>query len=271
MEGAGNDYVYVNGVQQAFTAADAERVVRRVADRHFGVGGDGLILLQASAVADVRMCMWNNDGSRGRMCGNGLRCVAKLAHDDGLVAGPRVVVETEAGLRAVELLFAAGATGGTVVGARADMGPVRVDPPVRVRVDGCEWVVHPGDAGNPHAVIFVATAVDAAPVELVGRALQDVAQFPGGVNVEFVAVEPDGSLRQRTFERGAGETLACGSGATIAALAAVQTGRVPGPTVRVHLRGGSLTIHVLPDQVVMEGPAREVFRGEIDLGAFAPR
>src|SRR5690606_38198379 len=125
-----------------------------------------------------------------------------------------------------------------------------------------------GDAGIPHAVVFVGD-VDAAPVEEVGRGLQRAATFPDGVNVEFVEVRPDGSLRQRTFERGSGETLACGSGATVAAAAAVRTGRVAGPKVDVLLRGGTLTIDVGDDRVLMSGPAREVFRGEVEVDPTA--
>lgn len=267
MEGAGNDYVYFDGVHQALSIADAERVAARVADRHFGVGGDGLILLAPSVVADVRMVMWNADGSRGRMCGNGIRCVAKLAHDEGLAAGPTVAVETDAGVRAVELLFA----GGAVVAARVDLGPVVLEPTPRTMVvAGRPWRYFVGDAGNPHAVVFVGDDprdddLDAAPVAAVGFALQDAPPFAHGVNVEFVRILADGSLAQRTFERGSGETLACGSGATVAAAAAVRSGRVGGPRVCVHLRGGDLTVDVGSERVLLEGPAREVFRGDIEL------
>lgn len=266
MEGAGNDYVYVDGVHQTFVVEDAERLIPKVADRHFGVGGDGLILLAPSRVADVRMIMWNKDGSRGGMCGNGVRCLAKLAYDDRVVTSPELTVETDAGVRRVQLLFA----GDAVVGARVDMGAIHVDPtPQEVVVDGRAWTFHAGDAGNAHAVVFVGEDVETVPVEAVGRVLQRTPPFLDGVNVDFVRVLEDGSLRQRTYERGAGETLACGSGATVAAVAAVRTGRVPGPRVLVHLRGGTLVIHVGTDDVVMEGPAREVFRGELDLTSLA--
>lgn len=263
MEGAGNDYVYVNGFVEAFPVDAARELVIKLADRHFGVGGDGVILLLPSAHADVRMVMWNADGSRGSMCGNGVRCVAKLAHDEGLARGPRVRVETDAGDRDVELVFESN----LVVGARVDMGEVRIlaTPHSFVHEDrSYAYVV--GDAGNPHAVIFVDEDPELLPVEAVGRLLQRAPQFPDGVNVEFVQVAADGALVQRTYERGSGETLACGSGATVAAVAALGTGRVPGPSVRVRLRGGVLTIHAGAGRPIMEGPAREVFRGQVDLG-----
>ncbi len=266
MEGAGNDYIYVNAWRQAFAIEDAAHLVPKLADRHFGVGSDGLILLASSQVADVRMIMWNADGSRGGMCGNGIRCLAKLAHDDGVVQGTTVAVETDAGIRSVELCV----RGQEVVGARVEMGAVHVETtPRRALIAGREWLFYPGDAGNTHAVIFATEDIDDLPVEAVGRALQHTPPFADGVNVDFVTPMPDYSLRQRTYERGSGETLACGSGATVAATAAVRTGRVPGPIVAVHLRGGSLTIHVGKDRIVMEGPAREAFRGEIDLDRLA--
>ncbi len=262
MEGAGNDYVYVNGFVEAFPLDAPVDLVVRLADRHFGVGGDGVILLAPSSRADVRMVMWNADGSRGGMCGNGIRCVAKLAHDEGLVTGDRVRVETEGGIRGIDLVFAAE----TVVGARVDMGEVRVETTSRtLSVDGRSYPFLVGDAGNPHAVVFVSEDPAHLPVEAIGRAFQRTPPFTDGVNVEFVRIAPDGTLVQRTWERGSGETLACGSGATVAALAALRTGRVPGPSIKVRLRGGELTIHVADGRVVMEGPAREVFRGTIDL------
>lgn len=263
MEGAGNDYVYVDGVRQSLPIEQAERLVVRLADRHFGVGGDGLILLAPSAVADVRMVMWNADGSRGSMCGNGVRCVAKLAHDEGLAPRARVSVETDAGIRQVELVF----EGTSVVGARVAMGVVEVESrPGSIRVDGRGWAYFAASAGNSHAVVFVEENLDGVPVASVGLAMQSAAAFPHGVNVEFVRVCADGSLEQRTFERGAGETLACGSGATVAAVAAVRGRRIQGPRVPVRLRGGVLVIEVGAEGIIMEGPAREVFRGEIEIG-----
>lgn len=265
MEGAGNDYVYIDGVRQRLAIERAGRIAARVADRHYGIGGDGLILLAPSDTSDVRMVMWNADGSRGSMCGNGIRCVAKLAYDEGLTTAPSVAVETDSGVKRVHLLFA----GSEVVGARVELLGIVVAPaPCVLTVDGRDWEYVPGDAGNPHAVIFVREDLDGVPVHDVGSAMQRV--FPEGVNVEFVRVLPGGALEQRTYERGSGETLACGSGATVAAVAAVRSRRVAGPRVPVRLRGGELVIEVDGERVAMEGPAREVFRGELELDRFDP-
>lgn len=261
MEGAGNDYVFVNLWRESFPIDAAAPLVRRLSDRHFGVGGDGVIVLAPSDVADVRMLMWNADGSRGAMCGNGIRCLAKLAFDERVVTRTNIAVETDAGVKAIELLQ----RDGQVVAARVDMGVVRVETaPRHATIAGRNIAYHVGDAGNPHAVVFGPQHPDQVAVAELGAAMQAVAPYRDGVNVEFVQIA-DGELRQRTFERGSGETLACGSGATVAALAAVRTGRLPGPRVLVHLRGGDLTIDVAGERALMEGPATEVFRGEVDL------
>ena len=262
MEGAGNDYVYVDAITSGDSREHLAAFAARVADRHFGVGGDGLIALAPSDRADCAMWMWNADGSRGAMCGNGLRCVAKLAHDLGHVEGPRVRIETDVGVREAELLV----DGSEVIGARVDMGPVTVQlAPHTVRVDGRELRYLGADAGNPHAVVFVDEDLESVPVDELGAAMQEVEDFHDGVNVEFVRVLPDDSLAQRTYERGSGETLACGSGAAAAAAVAIASGRVPGPVVTVRLRGGQLRVTDTGSSLVMEGPARTVFRGEIDL------
>ena len=263
MEGAGNDYVYVETFGQEFDLRRGGEIAAFVADRHFGVGSDGLIALGASDVADVRMHMWNADGSRGRMCGNGLRCSAKLAYDLGRISKPELSVETDAGTKDVRLMLD---EQGTVVGAQVDMGEVPIDvEPRTVRVAGRDWAYISANAGSPHAVIFVDEDPDDLPLALVGAAVQENEAFPDGVNVELVAVLADGSLRQRTFERGSGETLACGSGATAVACVAMATGRVPGPEALVRLTGGSLIVRREGSGLVMEGPARTVFTGEIGL------
>lgn len=263
MEGAGNDYVYVDACHGNFDLDRGSEVAKFVADRRFGVGGDGLIVLAPSDVADVRMVMWNADGSRGSMCGNGVRCVAKLARDTGVIDTDRLRVETDSGVRDVGLLFG---DDGTVIGASVDMGTVTVDmEPRSIEFDGRTFAFHSADAGNPHAVVFLDAEPTDADVLGLGAAMQDAPCFSNGVNVEFITVEQDGSLRQRTFERGSGETLACGSGATAAACAAVRLGHVAGPKVTVHLLGGDLQIDCANSGVVMAGPARTVFSGEISL------
>lgn len=257
MEGAGNDYVFVDGIRVPFPLDRGARTARAVSDRHFGIGGDGLIVLARGEQAPVRMHMWNADGSRGAMCGNGLRCLAKLAADHGHVTGPRFVVETDAGLRPVELL-----AGGDV---RTQMGTVTVAAPRRLTVDDRTIELWPGDAGNPHAVVFVAD-IGQADVLRLGEALQHHPAFPGGVNVEFVQVLGPLRLRQRTYERGSGETLACGTGAAVAARAARAAGLVGSVgEVMVELRGGTLRVQDDVGGLAIVGPARTVFTGEIEL------
>ncbi len=260
MEGCGNDYLFVDGVARALTSAQASALARRWSDRHFGVGADGLILLTKDADGALCMSMWNADGSRGAMCGNGLRCFARFAVARGYADSGVFVVQTDVGPRGVELLE------GDAV--RAELGEVRVAAPRRVEVAGRSLTFAVGDAGNPHAATFV-DDVDEAPVHEVGAAMQAHPQFVGGVNVEFVQALGDDRLRLRTFERGSGETLACGTGAAVAALAARQVGKISGAAAQVELRGGSLTVHVGGPSLAIEGPARTVFGGEVELLAPA--
>ncbi|MBX3462645.1 MAG: diaminopimelate epimerase [Planctomycetes bacterium] len=255
MEGAGNDYVFVDGIRHPLPLEHAPELARRWSDRHRGIGADGLIVVTRGAAAPVRMWMWNADGSRGAMCGNGLRCVARLVHDHGHVAARLFEVETDAGVRAVELLDEPDQV-------RAAMGLVHCQAPIEVEAAGRGWTLVRGDAGNPHAVLFV-DDVGAAPVLEVGAALQDHALFEGGVNVEFVQVLAPNRLRQRTFERGSGETLACGTGAAVAAAAARAAGFAAPPRTAVELRGGTLYVVGERSSLAIEGPARTVYRGEI--------
>ena len=256
MEGCGNDYVYVDGVAHAFPIERAGELAARWSDRHFGIGADGLIVLARDDDGALRMLMWNADGSRGAMCGNGLRCLARFAEACGHAPGGAFEVRTDAGPRAVELL-----DGGLV---RTDMGAVTVGEPRSVEVAGDTWTFVPGDAGNPHAVTFVPD-VDAAPVHVVGAAMQQHPDFAGGVNVEFVQVLGGDRVRQRTFERGSGETFACGTGAAVVALATRRAGNIHGPVAQVQLLGGTLAVIGEGPSLAIEGPARTVFSGEIDL------
>ncbi|MCU0862717.1 MAG: diaminopimelate epimerase [Planctomycetes bacterium] len=255
MEGCGNDYVLVDGLQVPLPLDRAAALARAWSDRHFGIGADGLIVLGAGQRAPVRMSMWNADGSRGAMCGNGLRCLARLAFAHGHLRERRFPVETDAGVRRVELLDDA---------VRTWMGTVTCAAPRRFELAGRGLELVPGDAGNPHAVCFV-DDVELTPVVELGVALQRDPFFPDGVNVEFVqSVGPD-RLRQRTFERGSGETLACGTGAAVAVVAARARGVLHGERAVVELRGG--TLHVTGDSstLAIEGPARTVFTGSIEL------
>ena len=267
MHGAGNDYIYVDAVHQPITSNLDSSFVAAISDRHFGVGSDGVILLlPPNGDGDCRMAMWNADGSRGSMCGNGLRCLAKLARETGAVDQDTFTVETDSGPRRVTLIRESG----KIVGATAEMGDVTVGEPKTFRTADDEpltWI--PGDAGNPHAVVFLSVSPEEYDVATVGASMQNL--LAGGVNVEFVYLHSIGGpdeparIEQRTFERGSGETLACGSGATVVAVAAVRGGRVQTPRVTIQLRGGELTIDV-PDAgpTTMSGPAQCVFEGEID-------
>jgi diaminopimelate epimerase len=267
MQGCGNDYVYVDGWAESLPD-DLPELARRVSDRHFGIGGDGLIVVGPSAVADARMRMWNADGSAGEMCGNGIRCAGKLAWDQGRLQGNRnPCIETGAGIRRLELLF----SGTACVGAAVAMGRPRLTPE-EVPVAGTMTPVLHGlrlrcvGMGNPHAVAFVDDPV-AFPLAETGPRIERDPVFPRRTNVHAVARLPDEGglpvLRQRTWERGSGITLACGTGACAATVAAILEGRIPGREAIVRLDGGDLRI-AWPDdgaEVRMEGPAATVFTG----------
>jgi len=271
MEGLGNDYVYVDCFEQ--TVDDAPAVARQLSDRRFGIGGDGLILICRSDIADARMEMYNADGSRGEMCGNGVRCVARYVHEHLAVPAPTIRIETDAGLKTCELVFEDGA----LTGVRVDMGPPILERS-EIPMEGPE-----GDAiaehlfvqdhglvatclsmGNPHCVVFVED-VAGYPVERWGRSIEELPIFPNRTNVEFVQVISRGEVIQRTWERGSGETFACGTGACAVAVAG-QLNDLLGKDVTIHLTGGDLRIEWAggeSDAVFMTGPAVEVFSGEI--------
>ena len=263
MEGTGNDYVYVDAIRDPLPLERAPVLARLWSDRHFGIGADGLIALVRTAAAPLAMQMWNADGSRGAMCGNGLRCLAQFAVTQGHAPGHAFGILTDAGPRTVELLRDERTERGGGF-ARAGLGEVRCSEPVTVTVAGREVTLIPGDAGNPHAVCFV-DDVERCDVLGIGAALQRQARFPDGVNVEFVAITGPASLRQRTFERGSGETLACGTGAAVAALAARRRGLIRGEIVDVELRGGVLRVVPEGSSLAIEGPVRTVFTGRIEL------
>jgi len=264
MHGTGNDYVYVDLFDE--TVSDAEELARVVSDRHTGIGADGLILLAPAETddADVRMIMYNADGSRAEMCGNGIRCLATLAAAHGRTDENPMRIETDSGVKVVELRKA---------GARVDMGEPELDPrkiPVDlpgprvvdapVEVEGQTFAMTCVSMGNPHAVIFVE---DVAAVELawIGPAFERHALFPERVNVSFAEVIDPGNVKQRTWERGTGETRACGTGACAVCVAGVLTGRTATP-LRSRLAGGELFLEWDDEgRVFMTGPAVEVFHG----------
>ncbi len=270
MHGIGNDYVYIDTAAEA--VLDPEALARKVSDRHFGIGGDGLILIGRSQAGDVSMRIFNADGSEAQMCGNGIRCVAKYAYDHGLSRANPMRVETAAGVKTIDMVLGAD---GKVASATVDMGepelysqkiPVNlplervVDEPIRTsRGDFRMTCV---SMGNPHAVIFV-DDIAAVPLESLGAEIENHALFPQRVNVHFVQVRSRDELAMRTWERGSGVTLACGTGASAVCVAGVLTGR-SGRDVLIHLGGGDLRLRWHEDNghVYMTGPATEVFSGE---------
>lgn len=268
MQGTGNDYVYVNCFEERIE--NPAELARRISDRHFGVGSDGLILICPSAVADCRMRMFNSDGSEAEMCGNGVRCVAKYAYERGIARKETMTVETGAGVRALKL----NVRNGVVETVRVNMGAPRLSPAeVPVTLPGNRIVAAPLKAldrefritcvsmGNPHCVIFVED-VKNFPVEKYGPPIETHGIFPRRTNVEFVQVLGGSEVAQRTWERGAGETLACGTGASAVCVAGVLNG-LTDRAIQNHLTGGDLRLEWAEDNsVYMTGPAVEVFEGE---------
>ena len=270
MHGIGNDYVYVNGFDQPLPANPSQLAIT-VSDRHFGIGSDGLILIVPSEVADARMRMFNADGSESEMCGNGVRCVAKFIYDHGIARKPRVTVETGRGVLSLDLEIEAG----KACRVRVDMGapilqgfeiPTLLpgNPPVDapLPVAGHDLKVTAVSMGNPHAVIYVED-VGTFPVETFGPLIEHDPAFPRRVNAHFVQVLGPGEVRMRTWERGSGMTLACGTGACAVCVAGVLTGRSD-REILAHLPGGDLVLEWPADDgpVFMTGAATEVFSGD---------
>ena len=277
MHGCGNDYVYVDCTEHML--ADPSAAAIAVSDRHFGVGGDGLILICPSDKADFRMAMYNADGSEGSMCGNGIRCVAKFVYDKGLTDKTTLNIETKAGIKTLELTVEDGKVSLVKVNMgmpdfRAEAVPVvglgRDVPGLgegvigqTVTVAGKPWTMTCLSMGNPHAVVWV-DDVAALPLEQIGPAFEHAPYFPDRVNTEFVQVLNDREIKMRVWERGSGETLACGTGACASVAACYLNGRT-GTQVMVHLRGGDLAVELGEDGCIyMTGPATTVFEGEIN-------
>ena len=273
MHGAGNDYVYINGFEEQIS--DPEKLAVSVSDRHFGIGSDGLILILPSKTADIRMRMYNADGSEAEMCGNGVRCVAKYASDSGLVDGDEITIETGAGILPLKLHFG---PDNKVDQVRVNMGQPRLMPseiPVSTKSESMvidqplqvldrTFAITCVSMGNPHCVIFV-NQVDDFPVAHYGAAIENHPMFPNRINVEFVELLSRHEVKQRTWERGAGETLACGTGASAVAVAGVLSGRTE-RSITNRLLGGTLHLEWSEaGEVFMTGPATEVFRGEFTI------
>jgi diaminopimelate epimerase len=271
MHGIGNDYVYVD-CRTRDLVPDPPRLARAVSRRHHGIGADGLILIRPSDRAACRMEMYNADGSRGRMCGNGIRCVGKYVWDRGTRSNP-MQIDTDDGVKTLDLVLDAD---GRVTAATVDMGiPVFDGPRIPIAsegrvidqaldVGGATWQVTCLSMGNPHCVVFV-PEVDSLELDRLGPRFEHHPFFPDRVNTEFVAVCARESLDVRVWERGSGETQACGTGACAALVAAVVTGRAD-RRASVHLRGGDLAIEWRADErVAMSGGAAEVFTTGIDV------
>ena len=255
MEGLGNDYVYID-CREAFPN-DLPALARRISDRHFGVGSDGLICIGPSDRADLSMVMFNADGSEGEMCGNGIRCVGKFAYEKGILPRERMMIETKAGIKELSLTV----QNGRVKAVTVNMGRPQVAPPIVLTVLGREYSVIPVSMGNPHIVTFVSD-VDGLDLDHLGPQFESHPRFPDRVNTEFVEVRDRGRLRMRVWERGSGETLACGTGACAVLAAAVSAGRAEREAV-VELRGGELKIRWEEgEDLYMTGPAVTVFEGE---------
>lgn len=274
MHGCGNDYIYFNCF--AHEVKNPEALAIRLSDHHFGVGGDGIILICPSDVADARMRMFNADGSEGRMCGNGIRCVGKYLYDNNMVDGKtEITIETLSGIKTL-ILHPENGKAKTV---RVDMGPAALEPAeIPVYLDGDRVVDAPlvidekvyhitcVSMGNPHCVVFVKEDVDSLDLARLGPKFEHNPLFPERVNTEFVNVLPDGTLKMRVWERGSGETWACGTGACAVGVTAVLSGlAAKGDDILVHLRGGDLTIRYTDQTVFMTGPATTVFEGMVEV------
>ncbi len=292
MEGCGNDYVYINGIDQPVPEETKPELVRKLSDRHFGIGGDGVIFINGSDIADFEMEMYNADGSRGEMCGNGIRCVGKYVFDYGLTDRTQITVESFGKIKYLTLY----PKNGAVERVKVNMGPAILEAeqiPVRFPAgDTKELLLKDGskienavvDAplpvgdtvqrvtcvsmGNPHAVLFVDNVED-LPLAQIGPSYENHKYFPNRINTEFVKVIDEGHVSMRVWERGSGETLACGTGCCAVGVACVL-GHRTGARVLVDVLGGQLEIEWDEEHnnVWMTGPARTVFEGCADTSRF---
>ena len=270
MHGIGNDYIYFDCMKDV--TADPEKLAIRLSDRHFGIGGDGIILLCPSKKADIKMRMFNADGSEGKMCGNGIRCLSKLAHDLGYVKGDTCTVETLSGIKKLQFFFGRDKKVNSV---RVDMGsPVLKGSEIPsafsgdkvvaqpLEIDGVEYKITLVNMGNPHCVVFADP--DKTDIEKIGKKFENNSAFPDRINTEFISVTGKNTLKMRVWERGSGETLACGTGACAAAVASVLNGYCDkNKPITVKLLGGELKIE-FSHTVYMTGTATLVYTGEID-------
>lgn len=276
MHGCGNDYVYINGMEETVEEEKKPELVREMSDRHFGVGSDGVIFINASDEADFEMEMWNADGTRGEMCGNGIRCVAKYVYDKGLTDKKEISIISGGQIKYLELE----AEGGKMLAAKVNMGRPVFSPaeiPVKmpegaekavnvpIEVNGTTYYMTCVSMGNPHAVIFMED-VAGLDLEKIGPLFENHERFPRRVNTEFVKVIDKTHVEMRVWERGSGETLACGTGSCATAAACILNGLTEN-RVTVKLLGGELLIEWdrEADLISMSGPAATVYEGVWDI------
>lgn len=275
MHGCGNDYIYVDGAREIIPAERKSEVVKFLSDRHFGIGGDGVIFINPSDVADFEMEMYNMDGSRSEMCGNGIRCVGKYVYDHGLTRKTSLSIVSCGKIKYLELTV----EDGRVTKVRVNMGspvleaaeipvvasqsPV-VDTPIAV--DGREYRMTCVSMGNPHAIVYVDEMIDDETMAKIGPLFEHHESFPRRVNTEFVKVLDRERVQMRVWERGTGETLACGTGACAVTVASILNGLTE-DDITVELLGGNLEIFWDREEnvVYMTGPATTVFEGEIEI------
>ena len=272
MHGAGNDYIYINCFEE--TVKNPEKLAIKVSDRHFGIGSDGLILISPSDKADFKMNIYNADGSEGMMCGNGIRCVSKYVYDNGMTDKDEISVETRSGIKLIKM----NVENGKVISARVNMGepileaekiPTKFDGENVIRqkltIDEKEYEVTCVSMGNPHCIVYVDDVKD-IDLEKIGPKFENNEMFPERINTEFVHVVSDTELDMRVWERGSGETLACGTGSCAVTVASVLCGYCKRNTeIKINLLGGTLTdIWTEGGDVYMTGPAATVCTGEIE-------
>jgi len=272
MQGCGNDYIYVDCLTEEVSFPELLSI--KLSDRHFGIGGDGLVLICKSDKADAKMRMFNADGSEGKMCGNAIRCVGKYLYDNGIVNKENLTIETLSGIKKLQLFI----KNGSVYLVRVDMGKAEFTPdriPVLLKGDriinqeaeiGSEkYRITCVSMGNPHCVVFC-DDIDSIDIEKLGPKFENAPIFPERVNTEFIEVLDRNTLKMRVWERGSGETMACGTGACAAAVAAVENGLCDkGDDIRVILKGGDLFIKYTDETVYMTGAAEKVFEGIIEI------
>jgi diaminopimelate epimerase len=271
MQGAGNDYIYIDCIKENHDL-DWQSLSKKLSDRHFGVGSDGLVLIIPSNIADCRMRMFNADGSESQTCGNALRCIAKYVYENGYTSGENITIQTIPGIVKARINL----MDSTIVSVSIELlkplfdasnlpeqaknGPM-IDFPLKI--DGSIYNISCVSLGNPHAVLFVEELSDELVMK-VGPKIENHSIFPERTNVEFVKVENRNKIKVRVWERGSGETLACGSGASAAGVISIYTKKT-NEKIEILMHGGLLVVEWMGGNVILTGPAKEVFRGEIEI------